>query len=170
MTRAEVFEDVSVEEKPPELLSIMRRIVRSRMELNAALNDLVNYEMAANGNSMKLELEVAGKLAADDEKLETQEPVKGLVVNHYNATAEWQGETVKMTRGEFLVMVALAKAPDRIRSRDELMGILPETDDGGILDRSVDSYIKRIRRKFRKVDPEFPYIRTMYGMGYVFRR
>ena len=79
----------------------------------------------------------------------------------------WDGNPVALTVTEFLILEALAARPGVIKSRNQLMdGAYP--DDVFVDDRTVDSHIKRLRRKFRAVDPEFDAIATLYGAGYSF--
>ena len=79
----------------------------------------------------------------------------------------WGGETVSLTVTEFLLLEALAARPGVIKSRNQLMDAA-YTDDVFVDDRTVDSHIKRMRRKFRSVDREFGAITTLYGAGYSF--
>jgi len=77
----------------------------------------------------------------------------------------WDGEPVSLTVTEFLILEALAARPGVIKSRNQLMDAA-YPDDVFVDDRTVDSHIKRLRRKFRAVDPEFGGIETLYGAGY----
>jgi two-component system response regulator ChvI len=79
----------------------------------------------------------------------------------------WDGETVSLTVTEFLILEALAIRPGVIKSRNQLMDAA-YPDDVFVDDRTVDSHIKRMRRKFRLVDPTFDGIETLYGAGYSF--
>ncbi len=79
----------------------------------------------------------------------------------------WQGEAVNLTVTEFLILEALAQRPGVIKSRNQLMDAA-YPDDVFVDDRTVDSHIKRLRRKFRAVDPDFGAIETLYGAGYSF--
>ncbi len=79
----------------------------------------------------------------------------------------WDGKTVSLTVTEFLILEALAARPGVIKSRNQLMDAA-YPDDIFVDDRTVDSHIKRMRRKFRSVDPEFKAIETLYGAGYSF--
>ena len=78
---------------------------------------------------------------------------------------EWAGHDVKLTVTEFLILEALGHRPGHVKSRDQLMDIA-YNDDVYVDDRTIDSHIKRLRKKFRKVDPEFDGIETLYGVGY----
>ena len=79
----------------------------------------------------------------------------------------WDGKPVSLTVTEFLILECLAQRPGVIRSRNQLMDAA-YPDDVFVDDRTVDSHIKRLRRKFRSVDPEFGGIETLYGAGYSF--
>jgi len=79
----------------------------------------------------------------------------------------WQGQAVSLTVTEFLILEALAIRPGVIKSRNQLMDAA-YPDDVFVDDRTVDSHIKRMRRKFKLVDPGFDAIDTLYGAGYSF--
>jgi two-component system response regulator ChvI len=80
---------------------------------------------------------------------------------------QWSGKEVTLTVTEFLILEALAQRPGFVKSRDQLMDTAYQ-DDVYVDDRTIDSHIKRLRRKFRQVDPEFKAIETLYGVGYRF--
>lgn len=79
----------------------------------------------------------------------------------------WDAKCVSLTVTEFLILEALAARPGVIKSRNQLMDAA-YPDDVFVDDRTVDSHIKRMRRKFRVVDPDFSAIDTLYGAGYSF--
>lgn len=79
----------------------------------------------------------------------------------------WDDKPVSLTVTEFLILEALAARPGVIKSRNQLMDAA-YPDDVFVDDRTVDSHIKRMRRKFRVVDPGFSAIDTLYGAGYSF--
>ena len=79
----------------------------------------------------------------------------------------WGGRPISLTVTEFLLLEALAQHPGVIKSRNQLMDAA-YPDDVFVDDRTVDSHIKRMRRKFRAVDPTFSAIETLYGAGYSF--
>ena len=79
----------------------------------------------------------------------------------------WDGRAVALTVTEFLILEALAQRPGMIKSRNQLMDAAYD-DEVFVDDRTIDSHIKRLRRKFRAVDPEFAAIETLYGAGYKF--
>ena len=80
----------------------------------------------------------------------------------------WDGKPVRLTVTEFLLLQALAQRPGFVKSRDNLMDAAYE-DQVYVDDRTIDSHIKRMRKKFRVVDPEFDAIETLYGVGYRYR-
>ncbi len=79
----------------------------------------------------------------------------------------WGGESVTLTVTEFLILETLAQRPGIVKTRNQLMDAAYQ-DDIYVDDRTIDSHIKRLRRKFRQVDPEFDAIETLYGAGYRF--
>ena len=79
----------------------------------------------------------------------------------------WDGRLVSLTVTEFLILEALAQRPGVVKTRNQLLDIA-YSDDVYVDDRTIDSHIKRIRRKFRAVDPKFDSIDTLYGVGYRF--
>jgi two-component system response regulator ChvI len=80
----------------------------------------------------------------------------------------WDGKPVKLTVTEFLLLQALAQRPGFVKSRDNLMDAAYD-DQVYVDDRTIDSHVKRMRKKFRQVDPEFDSIETLYGVGYRYR-
>ena len=80
----------------------------------------------------------------------------------------WEGRPVKLTVTEFLLLQALAQRPRFVKSRDNLMDAAYD-DQVYVDDRTIDSHVKRMRKKFRQVDPEFDAIETLYGVGYRYR-
>lgn len=90
-----------------------------------------------------------------------------LLMDPARHTVTWGGRAVSLTVTEFLILEALAIRPGVIKSRNQLMDAA-YPDDVFVDDRTVDSHIKRMRRKFRAVDPGFAAIDTLYGAGYSF--
>jgi two-component system response regulator ChvI len=80
----------------------------------------------------------------------------------------WEGRPVKLTVTEFLLLQSLAQRPGFVKSRDNLMDAAYD-DQVYVDDRTIDSHVKRMRKKFRAVDPEFNAIETLYGVGYRYR-
>ena len=79
----------------------------------------------------------------------------------------WAGADVTLTVTEFMILEALAQRPGVVKSRNQLMDVAYQ-DDIYVDDRTIDSHIKRLRRKFRAVDDAFRGIETLYGVGYRF--
>ncbi|MGB8621996.1 MAG: response regulator transcription factor [Paracoccaceae bacterium] len=77
----------------------------------------------------------------------------------------WKGKDVSLTVTEFLLLQALAQRPGFVKSRDQLMDVAYD-DQVYVDDRTIDSHIKRLRKKMRQTDPEFSAIETLYGIGY----
>ena len=110
---------------------------------------------------------------ADPEEERTQ-PADGPLIVRGRLTMDpsrhrvtWDGRPVSLTVTEFLILEALAQRPGVIKSRNQLMDAA-YPDDVFVDDRTVDSHIKRLRRKFRAADDEFGAIETLYGAGYSF--
>ena len=80
---------------------------------------------------------------------------------------KWDGKDVTLTVTEFLILETLAARPGVVKNRNQLMDAAYQ-DDVYVDDRTIDSHIKRLRRKFREVDPDFNAIDTLYGAGYRF--
>jgi len=79
----------------------------------------------------------------------------------------WAGTNVTLTVTEFLILETLAQRPGIVKTRNQLMDAAYQ-DDIYVDDRTIDSHIKRVRRKFRQVDSDFDAIETLYGAGYRF--
>ncbi len=79
----------------------------------------------------------------------------------------WREQSVSLTVTEFLILDALARRPGVVKSRDALMDAAYD-DQIYVDDRTIDSHIKRLRRKLRQVDKDFDAIETLYGVGYKF--
>jgi len=90
-----------------------------------------------------------------------------LVLDPSQLECEWNGKFLpdKLTTTEFLIVKELAKRPGIIKERAQLMDIAYK-DNNDIEDRTIDSHVKRIRKKFKKVDQNFSAIETRYGSGY----
>jgi two-component system response regulator ChvI len=121
--------------------SIKVLIERIRVQLRKKTNDIDDSK-----NLIK-----HGKLVLDPSQLE----------------CEWDGKSLpeKLTTTEFLIVKELAKRPGIIKERAQLMDIAYK-DNNDIEDRTIDSHVKRIRKKFKKVDLNFSAIETRYGSGY----
>lgn len=80
----------------------------------------------------------------------------------------WQKNRVSLTVTEFLILQSLAQRPGHVRSRDQLLDAAYD-EQTYVDDRTIDSHIKRMRKKFRLVDPNFAKIETLYGVGYRYK-
>jgi two-component system response regulator ChvI len=90
-----------------------------------------------------------------------------LVMDPARHRVAWDGKDVTLTVTEFMILEALAQRPGVVKSRNQLMDVAYH-DDIYVDDRTIDSHIKRLRRKFRALDREFKAIETLYGVGYRF--
>ena len=105
----------------------------------------------ASGEAKKESL-VRGKLALDPQRHE----------------CTWEGKPVRLTVTEFLILQALAQRPGFVKSRDSLMDAAYD-DQVYVDDRTIDSHIKRLRKKFKVVADDFDAIETLYGVGYRYK-
>ena len=106
----------------------------------------------AGGADVKKESLVRGKLALDPQRHE----------------CTWEGRPVRLTVTEFLILQALAQRPGFVKSRDSLMDAAYD-DQVYVDDRTIDSHIKRLRKKFKVVADDFDAIETLYGVGYRYK-
>ena len=120
------------------------KVLIERIRVQLRKKNISNIEESKN-------IIIHGKLKLDPSQLE----------------CEWDGKQLpdKLTTTEFLLVKELAKRPGIIKERAQLMDIAYR-EDTDIEDRTIDSHVKRIRKKFKKVDPEFSAIETRYGSGY----
>ena len=88
-----------------------------------------------------------------------------LVMDMDRHSCTWHGKDVQLTVTEFLLLKALAVRPGHVKNRDQLMDAA-YGESIYVDDRTIDSHIKRLRKKFRQVDNEFSQIETLYGVGY----
>ena len=91
-----------------------------------------------------------------------------LHLDHERHDCLWKNHAVNLTVTEFLIIDALAQRPGVVKSRDSLMDAAYD-DQVYVDDRTIDSHIKRLRRKFRAVDGSFDAIETLYGVGYRYK-
>ncbi len=91
-----------------------------------------------------------------------------LTLDQSRHLCSWRGRPVDLTVTEFLIVKALAARPGHVKSRDQLMDAA-YGEHIYVDDRTIDSHIKRLRKKFRLVDEEFGHIETLYGIGYRYR-
>jgi two-component system, OmpR family, response regulator ChvI len=91
-----------------------------------------------------------------------------LVMDPDRHSCTWDGQPVTLTVTEFLILQALAQRPGIVKSRDALMDAAYD-DQVYVDDRTIDSHIKRLRKKFKQADDNFEAIETLYGVGYRFK-
>ena len=91
-----------------------------------------------------------------------------LVLDPSRHQCTWKNEPVRLTVTEFLILQALATRPGVVKSRNALMDAAYD-DQVYVDDRTIDSHIKRLRKKFKVVDDDFEMIETLYGVGYRFK-
>ncbi len=105
--------------------------------------------------------------AADSDTTKVLERGK-LKLDSERHTCEWDTKQVTLTVTEFLILQSLAQRPGVVKSRDALMDAAYD-DQVYVDDRTIDSHIKRLRKKFKLVDDSFDVIETLYGVGYRFK-
>jgi two-component system response regulator ChvI len=128
-----------------------QRLLIARIRAILRRQDLAKGEAAATPQDEDIALLERGRL--------TMDPARHKVI--------WDGKDVTLTVTEFLILEALAQRPGVVKSRNQLLDVAYQ-DDVYVDDRTIDSHIKRIRRKFRAADPGFDAIETLYGVGYRF--
>ncbi len=84
-------------------------------------------------------------------------------------TAHWKGRPAALTVTEFMILHALVRRPGHVKTRSQLMEE-GYPHDAYVSDRTIDSHIKRLRRKMTGVDPDFDCVETVYGLGYRYRQ
>jgi two-component system, OmpR family, response regulator ChvI len=134
--------------KPFSMRELMARV--KVLLRRAALNDVAPTEVVAQST---------------DDRLLTVGP---LAIDPLRLTVQWNTRTVPLTVTEILLLDALARRPGIVKTREQLMqDAYP--DRVSVSDRTIDSHVKRIRRKFQAVDPAFDRIEGVYGAGYRYR-
>jgi two-component system response regulator ChvI len=128
-----------------------QRLLIARIRAILRRQELERGEMSANGTEKETPRLERGRLVMD--------PARHKVL--------WDNRDVSLTVTEFLILETLAQRPGVVKSRNQLLDVA-YSDDVYVDDRTIDSHIKRIRRKFRAVDPAFDSIETLYGVGYRF--
>ncbi len=121
--------------------------IRALLRREALKNEKKNAPADADKNKI-----VRGPLVLDDARHE----------------CTWNGKAVDLTVTEYLLLKALAVRPGHVKNRDQLID-MAYGDNIYVDDRTIDSHIKRVRKKFRDVDPDFEQIETLYGVGYKYK-
>ena len=91
-----------------------------------------------------------------------------MVLDSTRHLCTWKDQEVNLTVTEFLLVEVLARRPGHVKSRDQLIDAA-YGEHIYVDDRTIDSHIKRLRKKFRDLDPQFKEIETLYGIGYRYR-
>ena len=91
-----------------------------------------------------------------------------LVLDETKHTCTWKAKPVQLTVTEFLLVKALAVRPGMVKNRDQLIDAA-YGENIYVDDRTIDSHVKRVRKKFRAVDDAFGQIETLYGIGYRYK-
>ena len=107
-------------------------------------------------------------LAAGDGDGEAKIVRGDLVLDPARHECSWRGLGVTLTVTEFLILKSLVSRPGHVRSRDQLMDAAYD-DNIYVDDRTIDSHIKRLRKKFKEIDDDFSQIDTLYGVGYRYK-
>ncbi|MGN6514435.1 MAG: response regulator transcription factor [Rhizomicrobium sp.] len=128
-----------------------QRLLLERVKAVLRRNEGHKQAPSANGEPKKEAL-VRGKLALDPQRHE----------------CTWDGKPVRLTVTEFLILQCLAQRPGFVKSRDNLMDAAYD-DQVYVDDRTIDSHIKRLRKKFKAIDDNFDAIETLYGVGYRYK-
>ena len=168
-----------------ELLSQLRR--QSQMPVifltskDDEVDELLGLRMGADDYikkpfSQRLLIErIRALIRRDELARERGEPqgepviVRGqLVLDPARHMCTWKNEAVELTVTEFLILKSLAHRPGHVKNRDQLMDAA-YGEHIYVDDRTIDSHIKRLRKKFKVVDSEFGQIETLYGVGYRYR-
>lgn len=127
--------------------------------VKAVMRRVASREAAAAG----------GAMPAKPGAVQTKSLERGqLVMDQERHTCTWKGIPVTLTVTEFLILHALALRPGVVKSRDALMDAAYD-EQVYVDDRTIDSHIKRLRKKFKMADDDFDMIETLYGVGYRFR-
>jgi two-component system response regulator ChvI len=120
--------------------------------VRAVLRRAESRKTGAISGEPRKEALIRGKLALDPQRHE----------------CTWDSKPVRLTVTEFLILQCLAQRPGFVKSRDNLMDAAYD-DQVYVDDRTIDSHIKRLRKKFKSVDEDFDAIETLYGVGYRYR-
>jgi two-component system response regulator ChvI len=91
-----------------------------------------------------------------------------LTLDETKHTCHWKGKDIQLTVTEFLLVKALALRPGMVKNRDQLIDAA-YGENIYVDDRTIDSHVKRVRKKFRQVDGDFEQIETLYGIGYRYK-
>jgi len=156
---------------PVILLTSKDEEIDELMGLNAGADDYIRKPFSQR---LLLERVKAVLRRAEHKSGPSGEPkreplVRGkMVLDPQRHECTWNGKPVRLTVTEFLILQCLAQRPGFVKSRDNLMDAAYD-DQVYVDDRTIDSHIKRLRKKFKQVDDSFEAIETLYGVGYRYR-
>lgn len=109
------------------------------------------------------------KVKEDAPKEAAERTVRGhLELDDARHLCTWKGKPVNLTVTEYLLVKALALRPGHVKNRDQLID-MAYGENIYVDDRTIDSHIKRVRKKFKQVDDDFNHIETLYGIGYRYK-
>lgn len=109
------------------------------------------------------------KQKEDEPKNKVEKVVRGnLELDDARHLCTWKSKPVNLTVTEYLLVKALAQRPGHVKNRDQLID-MAYGENIYVDDRTIDSHIKRVRKKFKQVDSEFNHIETLYGIGYRYK-
>lgn len=126
-----------------------QRLLIERIKVLLRRRDLMKSEIKTQNESQNIEY---GHLILDDSR----------------HLCSWKGQPLNLTVTEYLLVKSLAMRPGHVRNRDQLID-MAYGENIYVDDRTVDSHIKRVRKKFKKLDDEFDKIETLYGVGYRYK-
>ena len=112
----------------------------------------------------RADAQASGETASDDQTMTRGQ----LTLDSSRHLCAWKGQHVDLTVTEFLILKSLAQRPGHVKNRDQLIDAA-YGEHIYVDDRTIDSHIKRLRKKFREVDNDFAHIETLYGVGYRYR-
>lgn len=140
------------------LVERVRALLRRVQSRSSAAAAPAHGNGASAGDSSKGEGEKTGQVLNRGD----------LVMDEDRHACNWQDKPVTLTVTEFLILQSLAQRPGIVKSRNALMDAAYD-DQVYVDDRTIDSHIKRLRKKFKQVDKNFDMIETLYGVGYKFK-
>ncbi|MGM0421675.1 MAG: response regulator transcription factor [Pseudomonadota bacterium] len=132
-----------------------QRLLLERIRVILRRQDMIKNAGALPGESLPsdhTEILIRGSLTLDDAR----------------HICSWKGEPVDLTVTEYLLVKSLAQNPGHVKSRDQLMNFA-YGESIYVDDRTIDSHIKRVRKKFKQINDDFNQIETVYGVGYRYK-
>ena len=142
------------------LINASKNVVTSTDKLNKILNERIRTVLRIYQNR---------KAPTKDENTDLKNLKKGnLELDDLKQLCYWKNKIVELTVAEFNLIKSLAKYPGVVKDRNQLMDAM-YGDSIYVDDRTIDSHIKRLRKKFKTFDSSFDQIRTRYGSGYSWR-